>query len=316
MPSTLTPLAIEQQSLQLGKWTNLVMGVAGISAAYASHSDALLVDGVYSGVNFFSAIIAARIGQSIQSPPDARYPFGYEAYEAIYVKYRALVLIGIISFAVFGAISKIVTYASGGEVPELNFGPIIFYMVAMVVLCFGLAAWHYWNWQRTGSQSALLITEAKAAVVDGIISAGAGGGLVGSALLKGTALDFLVPVSDSIIVIAMCTFIIGQPLRIFLDALHEIAGGTAPDDVCEKARSLVDEAANGQSVEVLAVSTTKLGRTYFVIAYLKPKLAVSAEDIDTFRDKLTTSCQEAIGLVKTEVIVTAEAPYETPKPEA
>ena len=67
--------AIERRSLSIGKWANLFMGGSGIAAAYASHSDALLVDGLYSGVNFISAIIAARISASILRPADRWYPF-------------------------------------------------------------------------------------------------------------------------------------------------------------------------------------------------------------------------------------------------
>ena len=56
-----TPEAIERRSLHVGKWGNLLMGVAGVVASFLSNSDALLVDGLYSGVNFVSAIIAAKI---------------------------------------------------------------------------------------------------------------------------------------------------------------------------------------------------------------------------------------------------------------
>ncbi len=77
---------VERQSLQVGMGANLFMAVAGVVAAYASRSDALLVDGLYSGVNFVSAIIAARISASILRPADRMYPFGYDAYEALYVK--------------------------------------------------------------------------------------------------------------------------------------------------------------------------------------------------------------------------------------
>ena len=51
----------EQRSLTTGMWANLLMGVAGIVAAQLSNSDALLVDGLYSAVNFVSAIIAGRV---------------------------------------------------------------------------------------------------------------------------------------------------------------------------------------------------------------------------------------------------------------
>jgi len=110
---------IEQRSLAIGKWGNLLMAVAGAVAAYLSHADALLVDGLYSGVNFVSAIVAAWISVKVARPADRGYPFGYDAYEALYVTFRSLVLLGVMAFAVFSALGKICTYATGGEVPEL-----------------------------------------------------------------------------------------------------------------------------------------------------------------------------------------------------
>ena len=109
--------AIERKSLDLGKWCNLLMAVAGVVAAYFSHSDALLVDGLYSGVNFVSTILAAKISAMVLWSATRRYPFGYGAYEALYVQFRAMVLFGIMAFAAFGAVQKIVTYAAGGQCP-------------------------------------------------------------------------------------------------------------------------------------------------------------------------------------------------------
>ena len=136
-------VATERQSLQLGKWGNLLMAGAGVTAAYLSHSDALLIDGLYSGLNFVSAIVAAKVAASVVKPADRRYPFGYSVYEPLYVKFRAMVLLGIMVFAVFGSIQKIVTYLAGGQVPELVFGPILVYAIVMVAICAALAAWHH-----------------------------------------------------------------------------------------------------------------------------------------------------------------------------
>lgn len=316
MISPVNPESIEQRSLQLGKWANLLMAAAGVAAAYASHSDALLVDGLYSGVNFVSAMIAARISASILQPADRWYPFGYDAYEALYVKYRSLVLLGIMAFAVIGAVAKIITYATGGNVPALVFGPILVYVAAMVVICFGLAAWHHHNWKRSGRQSELLRTESRAAVVDGVISAGAGGGLLASALLRDTALQFLVPVSDSIIVLVMCGFIVWQPVSMFFNSLREVAGAAADLTLVEKARTLTEEMARELPVDVLAVSVMKLGRSYFVVPYLKPAGPVSAQDIDAFRHNLGIAYGKLLGSARAEIIVTAEPPYASAKKSA
>ncbi len=123
-------------------------------------------------------VVAAFIrGSALAS--DRRYPFGYDAYEALYVTFRSLVLLGIMVFAAFGAIREIIAYAMGEAVPEPNFGPILVYSVVMVAICLTLAAWHKHNWKRSGRRSEILSTESRASVVDAVISGGVGGGFSG-----------------------------------------------------------------------------------------------------------------------------------------
>lgn len=306
---------IECRSLAIGKWANLLMAVCGIAAAYASGSDALLVDGLYSGVNFLSAIVAGHVALSLARPADRRFPFGYDAYEALYVKYRSLILLGIMSFAIFGGLSKITTYLRGGQVPELVFGPILIYSIVMVTICLSLAAWHRRNWKLAGQTSDILRTEARAAIIDGVISAGAGGGLLGATLLRGTALAGLVPISDSIVVLIMCTIIIRQPVLMFLGSLREVAGGAADETTTEqimtRTRALLEE----RPLKTLDAAVMKLGRSHLIVTYLKPEGVITAHEIDTLRHELTAAYTELCGEVKVEVVITAEPPFESAPPE-
>lgn len=301
--------SIEHQSLSIGKWGNLVMAGAGVAAAYLSHSDALLLDGLYSGLNFLSAIIAAKISASVLKPADQRYPFGYGAYEALYIKFRALVLLGIIVFAVFGAVQKIVTYASGGEVPELVFGPILVYSIVMVSICMGLAGWHHYNWRRSGSRSELLQTESKAAVIDGVISAGAGGGLLAAGLLRSTALGIIVPVADSIIVLIMTVFIFREPVSMFMTALREVAGESADPAAIERIRKRLGELLQDRPFKLIEVTLIKLGRSHFAVAYIKPDGTISGEEADALRDEIELACCKVLKGAKAELIIAARGPY-------
>jgi predicted Co/Zn/Cd cation transporter (cation efflux family) len=303
---------IERRSLTLGKWGNLLMAVSGVAAAFLSRSDALLVDGLYSGVNFLSAIVAARITLAVARPADRRYPFGYDAFEALYVKYRSMVLIGIMAFAVFGALGKIVTYATGGDVPELVFGPILVYSVVMVALCLGLAMWHHHNWKQSGRQSEILCTESRAAVVDAVISAGAGGGLLSAALLRGTVLGFLVPVADAIVVLVMCAFIGRQPIQMFLGSLREVAGAAADPPTVTKVRRCLEESLRDRPFALLEVAVTKIGRAHFVVTYVKPDVPVDGKTADAVWEHLDSALRRSLGQVRSEIIVAGSSPYEMP----
>ena len=86
----------EYRSLIASQWGSLVMAISGVIAALISRSDALMIDGLFSGLAFLSAIVAIRINKSVDRAPDRRRPFGYAANQPIFIAFRALVLLGII----------------------------------------------------------------------------------------------------------------------------------------------------------------------------------------------------------------------------
>lgn len=299
----------EQRSLTIGMWANLVMGISGVVAAQLSNSEALLVDGLYSGVNFLSAIIAGKVAASVMRSPDHKSPFGYEADESLYVLFRSLVLLGILFFAGFSALNTIIHYARGGEVAELVHGPIIIYMSAMVFLCFGLAAIHGYNWKKTGKRSEILKTERLASIVDGYISAGAGGALLAVTFLEGTPAEVLIPISDAIVVLALATIMIAQPVGSFRSALREVAGRAVDEETTAKVRDRIEGVIDELPCELLEVAVTKLGRMHFVISFIKPTGSVTASDLDTLREELHESYADLFSQLRTEIVFTAEAPY-------
>jgi len=95
---------------QIGVAASLLMAAMGISVYALSSSEALLLDGLLSGVMAASSVIAARFGSNVVRPADRAYPYGYDGQEALYVLFRSLVLIGILSFAVITAGTTIVNH--------------------------------------------------------------------------------------------------------------------------------------------------------------------------------------------------------------
>jgi predicted Co/Zn/Cd cation transporter (cation efflux family) len=249
------------------------------------------------------------VATSLMKPADKRMPFGYDANESLYILFRSLVLLGILAFAGFNSLRKIITYIDGGEVPELNFGPIAIYMIFMVVICVSLAAWHNHNWRKTGRRSEILRAERTASVVDSVISAGAGGALLSVTLLRGTPADVIIPVADAIIVIVLVLIMIRQPLGMLRGAVKEVAGEAVDGELSREVRRRIEKRIAGVPCELLAVAVTKLGRTHFVISYIRPDDSVVAEELDTFRSEVHACYEDLFGRVKTEVIYTAKKPF-------
>jgi predicted Co/Zn/Cd cation transporter (cation efflux family) len=139
---------------------SLLMAAMGISVYALSSSEALLLDGLLSGVMAASSFIAARFGSNVVRPADRAYPYGYDGQEALYVLFRSLVLIGILSFAVITAGTTIVNHLANQAVAAVQPRPVATYAGLMVVLCLALAWRHERDWERSGRCSELLRSEA------------------------------------------------------------------------------------------------------------------------------------------------------------
>ena len=123
---------------QIGVAASLLMAAMGISVYALSGSEALLLDGLLSGVMAASSVIAARFGSNVVRPADRAYPYSHDGQEALYVLFRSLVLIGILSFAVITAGTTIVNHLAGQMVAAMQLRPVATYAGLMVVLCLAL----------------------------------------------------------------------------------------------------------------------------------------------------------------------------------
>ena len=301
---------IEQQSLRIGVAASAVMAIAGLSVHVLSGSYALLLDGLYSAVMVGSGLVAARISRNVVRPPDRAYPYGYDGQEALYVLFRSLVLIGVLTFAAAAGLGTVIDYAKGAPIAAVNLGPVALYSIAMVVICWGLAWCHDRDWRRTGAQSQLLLTEARAAKVDGLISGLSGLALLGAPLLKGTALEVLAPITDSLLVLVVSAAVLREPLQAFLTALGQTSGASAESDTIRSTRAALEDLLSGLSCWLLDLTVMQVGRTAFVVVYLNPSQPMDGAAIDVIRLRIEERCRQLMANpVRSEVILTATPPF-------
>ena len=301
---------IERRSLKIGVYASALMAVAGVCVHLISGSYALLLDGLYSAVMVGSGLVAARISRNVVRPPDRAYPYGYDGQEALYVLFRSLLLMGVLSFAAISAFSTIIDYAYGELISSVRLGPVAWYSIAMVATCWGLAWRHHHDWCRTGRHSQILLTEAKAARLDGLISGMTGLALLGAPLLSGTVLSALIPVTDSLLVLVVSLLVLREPLQGFLTALGQAAGASAETDLIRSTRLALEDLLAGLSCWLLDLTVYQVGRTAFVVVYLNPSRPMDGGAIDLIRDRIQERCQSLLACpVRTEVILTATPPF-------
>lgn len=298
-------LKIEENSFKQGRRLNIIMGIMGVTFAILSNSSALMVDGLYSVVNFASSLIAANVSLKLSKSADEDMPFGYDYYETLYISFRSLVLLGIILFSLLGGISKIITYLSGGPVAEVKPGIILIYTIINVGLCYTLARIHRKNYVKTNNESELLKAEESAAMVDCMISLGAGVALVGVVFLKGTPLEVLTPIADSIVVIILSLLMIKEPVKLFKGSLEELLGKSIGRRFEEKAMAHLKISVNLERFNLIDLKIIRVGRHHHVYTLLTPLGSITVEEMDEVRDNVLKNFQK-IALVRSHVIFTGK----------
>lgn len=287
---------------------NLVMALAGVLASWWTEAQALALDGLVSGLNASAILVAERLTSRLDRPQNRRYPFGYWALETLYIGGRSLLLLGIILFAATSSIARIITHLRGGESPLPRFALIAPYSILMVMLCLVLACIHHHYWRQGGGRSRLLAVEKRGALVDGAISAGVGIAFALTPLLSATSLADLVPISDAIVVLILCSLLISSPLKILLTAARELVGEAAHPRIRGRVQALLRPELEALDIRLVDLAIFPAGRAIQGILYLQPPMAMHAEDVDQLRRIAERSCLCDFSVVTLEIVLTGREP--------
>ena len=307
---------IEQRSLRFGIGANAVMTLAGFVAHVLTGSSALLLDGLYSAVLVGSSLIASRISRNVVRPPDRAWPYGYEGQEALYVLFRSLVLLGVIGFGLSSSCGTLNDWWRGAEIPSLTLEPVAAYTVAVTGLCWLLSWRHFRDWRRTGRISLLLLTEARNARIDALITASTGLALLATPLLQTTLLAPLAPITDALLVLAVSGVLLREPLQALRDALSQAAGKAADPGVLQRTRQVLMQELSGLSLQMMDFTVQQLGRTAFVVVYINPLEPLDSATVDGLRHHIDARCSNELGRpVRAEVILTVMPPIHRSDPE-
>ena len=271
------------------------MMVLGLTFAFLSESEAILLDGVFSGIGFVMSLATLKVAELVTRPDDEHFNFGYAHFAPLINVVKSLLMTTLCAFAMLSSIQALL-----GAGRPMHLGSAALYGVVAAVGCIGITLYLKSAAKRTGSP--LLSVDAGSWTIDSIMSAAVLLSFVGGYFAQATAwgehLDYL----DPAVVTLLCVVALPVPLRILWDNGREmllIAPDRAiQDEVIER----VEAALAPLPIDDCRVRMLKMGNTLNVMLHVKLAAAFDVRSIKQL-DEIRATVHEALAEIDARVAV-------------
>lgn len=247
----------EQRALKISVGAALFFALLGFGFAILTHSQAILLDGVISLVGLGVSVLTLFVARLVELPGDDTFPFGYAHFEPMLNVVKSLIMVTVCVFALIGAISIIL---QGGN--ELAAGSAILYAFIATVGAAAMAAFMH----RTSKQTAstLIAVDAKAWMLDVVISAAVLLAFVGMYLMRDSRWAVYLPFVDPVLVATLVVLTLPVPLKLLRDNMREVISMAPSKALQDTIKEQVQLSLEGQEYEDIQLRIMKQGRFIMV----------------------------------------------------
>ena len=296
--------SVEIHSLKVGVFVNLLMAISGWVAYSLTNSEALLLDGNFSFIATISIFTAIFIVKK-KNKKSSLFPYGNYFYEAFFVLFKGLMILGLTIAAFFQNLIKIIDYYKGEEMNVLVAGPILYYSIIMTVLCFFIAFYYGYKNKSIDYKSTLLGVEGKSSKIDGFLSL-----IVGIALLLTTIVpvdsnfNFLLYIGDAIVVVLLSLFLLKIPIDIIKEGFIELGGGVLQNKDAKIDIERVIEEQLPKEIAKQKNYISKLGSSYLIVVYVTSGSKTIPVDIfEDYKGKIISELKDKLPNLQVEIIL-------------
>lgn len=262
-------IKVESSAMLIGAIVNFMMAAAGIYMYMITDMVALFLDGSFSFVSGISCLMAILISK--YSKKETRtFPKGLYFLEPLYGVLKSLIVITVTVSAFVSSIQKMIQYYVYGVAVPMNTGYMLYYMIAMVVLCLSLYVIFKGFNKRIENTSTMLMVESKAALVDTFLSLAIGIVVIAIMYIPlDSMFGFMHYIGDSILTLLLVLLTIKEPIIAFKESFIELVSGSETSLIDQTVQSVVNQ-INGDHdhYQIGNITTIKTGKKISAIVHL------------------------------------------------
>ena len=239
----------EKATMSVSLYGNLFFVVLELGMAIYTSSQAVLLDAVYDGIEFFMLLPSVFLIPLLYKPSNEKHPFGYMQIETVFIVVKGITMTAVTIGLIANSMNIVL---HGGRV--VSFDTVAGFELTACLI--GIAVTLYLKYRNSTMNSPLIQAEMQAA-----------------AFFLPTVLPFpwiqaLVPYLDSILTIILSMIMLPMPIKTVISGIRDLLLISPGEETIQEIRELVEPELRGCRYSDLYYEVVKTGRKLWISVYI------------------------------------------------
>ena len=251
----------EKSAMSLSLYGNLFFVLVELVMAVFTGSQAVLLDSVYDGIEFFMLLPSVLLIPLLYKPANEKRPYGYMQLETIFLVVKGVTMTAVTAGLIANSVNILL---HGGR--AVDFGTVACFELFAAVL--GIAVFFGLKKKNNPLNSPLIKAEMDGWLIDSVISFGMALAFFAPSLLP---FDWFAPVTpylDQIITVALSMIMLPVPIKTVIAALRDLMLMPPEESTVQDIRQTVEAQLCNYKYTGLHFDIVKTGRKLWISAYI------------------------------------------------
>jgi cation diffusion facilitator family transporter len=255
----------EKKAIRVSTTLGVIVAIAEVLMYLATHSQAILIDGIYDSMDVFILVIYQLLIPLLYKPVSEKIPYGFAQVESLFILIKGSILIIVTLLVIYDNIQVIL---HGGS--HLDTGLILYFEFALTLFC--VAGWLLMRFLGRKLKTPMIKVEIITWKIDVFLSLGAflGFGLE-IPFHYYHVLEWTIPYIDSVISCVIAALMLPEPTRAFINAIRELVLMAPPAEKIEEIRAIAAEGLKDYPYDVDFIDAVRTGRRLWISLYVTTK---------------------------------------------
>ena len=251
----------EKSAMTVSMYGNLLFVIIELVMAVYTSSQAVLLDAVYDGIEFFMLLPSVLMIPLLYKPSSEKRPFGYMQVETIFLVVKGITMTAVTLGLIVNNLDLLL---HGGR--RISFDTVAYFELFACVLSLGVVV--YLKRKNRSLNSPLIETEMQGWKIDCVVSLGMAAAFFLPRMLPGGPWQVLTPYLDQIITIVLSMFMLPAPIRMVISGLRDLLLLPPDQETVQNIHQIVEQSLQGTNYSQIQHEIVKTGRKLWISTYI------------------------------------------------